>query len=94
MTYYFFPLTEEETKDPNKLGYGYALKNQSRWIASADLGEVNTYDRGTTHIVYDGHAYMIHKDYVDLESMWVAIVCLVPTRPINLVQKHICKAFL
>lgn len=68
MTYYFFPLTEEETKDPNKLGYGYALKNQSRWIASADLGEVNTYDRGTTHIVYDGHAYMIHKDYVDISN--------------------------
>lgn len=68
MTYYFFPLTKEETQDPNKLGYGYALQNKDRWIESSFLSEVNTYDRGTTHIVYDGQAYFIHKDYVDISN--------------------------
>ena len=68
MTYYFFPLTEEETKDPTKLGYGYALKNKDRWIGDQNLVEVNTYDRGTTHIVYNDQVYFIHKDYLDITN--------------------------
>lgn len=68
MKYYFFPTTEKECKDPVKLGYGYALANKDRWIETDDLIEVNTYDRGTTHITYQGIAYIIHKDYVDISN--------------------------
>lgn len=68
MTYYFFPLTKEEANSPIKTGFTYMMENKSRWIESADLLEINTYDRGTTHIVFEEVPYLIYKDYLDITN--------------------------
>lgn len=68
MDYYLFPLTEKESADPSCLGWAYAKQNESRWVKSDGMKEVNTYDKGTTHIVYENKAYIMHKDYVDISN--------------------------
>lgn len=68
MKYYFFPISIEEQEDPSNLGFAYALKHKDRWIETDNLIEVNTYDRGTTHLAYKNKVYMIHKDYVVLDE--------------------------
>ena len=70
MKYYFFPLTPEECNVPSKTGLTYAVEQKDRWVETDVLIEVNTYDRGTTHLVNDGKAYMIYKDYVDLTNQY------------------------
>lgn len=68
MTYHFFPLTKEEAATAVKTGFTYMMENKSRWIESADLSEINTYDRGTTHVVFNGVPYLIYKDYLDITN--------------------------
>ena len=71
MRYFLFPLTFKEQDNPSNKGYRYALENKSRWI---DMGEakdeVNTYDRGTTNLVYKNVAYNIFKDYVNIDEKY------------------------
>lgn len=69
MEYYLMPLTKEESKDARKKGYRYAMENKSRWVPLGEAKEeVNTYDKGTTVLVYKGTAYNIHKDYVSIDE--------------------------
>lgn len=69
MTYYLMPLTKEESKDSRKKGYRYAIENKSRWVNLGEAkDEVNTYDKGTTVLVYKGNCYNIHKDYVSIDE--------------------------
>jgi len=69
MQYYIFPLTISEASTPTQVGYSYIKENEGRLISFPDLGnEVNTYDRGTTRIIYDDVVYQIKKDYVDLSG--------------------------
>ena len=68
MRYYFFPLTEKESEDGSKKGYAYAIKHKDRWIETTNLQEVNTYDYGTTHLVYNNIAYRMQKDYLSLDE--------------------------
>lgn len=69
MKYFLFPLTFKEQDNPANKGYRYALENKSRWI---DMGEakdeVNTYDKGTTNLVYKNVVYNIFKDYVSIDE--------------------------
>jgi len=68
MQYFIFPLTISEAHTPTKVGYSYIKKNEGRLVNFPDLVEVNTYDRGTTRIIYDDVVYQIKKDYVDLSG--------------------------
>ena len=68
MQYFIFPLTISEAHTPAKVGYSYIKKNEGRLVNFPDLVEVNTYDRGTTRIIYEDVVYKIKKDYVDLSG--------------------------
>lgn len=68
MQYYFFPMTIPEAHTPRFVGYDYIKKNEGRLINDPDLIEVNTYDRGTTRLIYNDVVYMIKKDYIDLSN--------------------------
>ena len=68
MQYFIFPLTFSEAHTPTKVGYSYIKKNEGRLVNFPDLVEVNTYDRGTTRIIYEDVVYQIKKDYVDLSG--------------------------
>ena len=68
MQYFIFPLTISEAHTPTKVGYSYIKKNEGRLVNFPDLVEVNTYDRGTTRIIYEDVVYQIKKDYVDLSG--------------------------
>lgn len=71
MKYYLFPLSKEEHITPANKGYRYALENKSKWV---DLGEVkdevDTYDKGTTVLVYKNVVYNIFKDYVNIDEKY------------------------
>jgi hypothetical protein len=77
MKYYFFPLDIADINTPTKHGYMYIKEHRDKLVECADLGnEINTYDRGTTTIVYNGTVYSIHKDFVDIsnhERIWLGI---------------------
>ena len=88
MKYYFFPLTEREAADGLLTGYDYAIRNKDRWYETTNLIEVNTYDRGTTHITYKGVPYIIYKDYVVIDEGYrlyigkpTLIGCDIPAEP-------------
>ena len=68
MQYFIFPLTISEAHTPTKVGYSCIKKNEGRLVNFPDLVEVNTYDRGTTRIIYEDVVYQIKKDYVDLSG--------------------------
>ena len=69
MKYYLFPLSFKEQENPANKGFRYALENKSRWVEMGEAqGEVNTYDRGTTNLVYKKVAYNIFKDYVSIDE--------------------------
>lgn len=69
MQYFIFPMKISEAHTPTKVGYSYIKENEGRLVSFADLGvEVNTYDRGTTRLVYEDVVYQIKKDYVDLSG--------------------------
>lgn len=69
MKFYAFPVSREDAeKNPIIAGFGYIKEHQDQLVEYDALTEVNTYDRGTTHIVIDDNVYVIHKDYVDLTN--------------------------
>lgn len=70
MTYYLFPLTIEETKNPKKKGWDYCLKNKSKWVKLGDWSGVllDTYDRGESNIVHKNRVYMIHRDFINIDE--------------------------
>ena len=51
--------SQEETKEEEE---------KSRLIEFEDLLEINTYDRGTSMMVYNDDVYLIFKDYLDLSN--------------------------
>lgn len=80
MTYYLFPLTKEESQNAIMTGWRYVYNHQDRLVEVSDLGyEVNTYDKGTTRIVYNDKVYVIYKDFTDIinhKRIWVAKECV------------------
>ncbi len=68
MKYYFFPLKLSETRVPSNLGWNFVHENIDRLVESEVLIEVNTYDKGTTRILYKDVVYTIKKDFVDLSN--------------------------
>lgn len=68
MKYYFLPLKLSESKIPSNFGWKFVHANEGRLVASDALIEVNTYDRGTTRILYDNVVYFIKKDFVDISN--------------------------
>lgn len=75
MKYYAFLLKRDEISDPIKCGYGYIMENEDRLIETDVLIEVNTYDKGTTMVVYDNVVYSIFKDFVDLSNSRRIYLC-------------------
>lgn len=76
MKYYLFLLTKAESEDGNKKGFAYAKKKQSSWIEISDKEPLVTYDRGSTHIVYDDKVYHIYKDYINFKENYRVFVCV------------------
>lgn len=71
MKYYLMPLTNTEQLQPKNKGFAFALNNKDRWIEMGDAkDEVNTYDRGTTVLVYKNIPYNIFKDYVSIDEQY------------------------
>lgn len=71
MKHYLFPLTFEEQEIAANKGYRYAIQNKKRWVELGEAeGEINTYDRGTTNLVYKNVVYNIHKDYVNIDEQY------------------------
>ena len=68
MKYYFLPLKLSESKMPSNYGWKFVHENEGRLVESDVLIEVNTYDRGTTRILYDNVVYLIKKDFVDISN--------------------------
>lgn len=70
MHYYLMPLTIEESKDSvKKQGYGYAVQHKDRWITIDNVkDEINTYDRGTTVLVYNDRVYQIKIDFTNIND--------------------------
>lgn len=67
MTYKVLLLSKEDSKDPMKTGYKYALEHEKDWM---DCGlpdpdsHFATYDAARTFLVYKDVPYMISKDYI------------------------------
>lgn len=68
MKYYFLPLKLSESRTPSNYGWRFVHENEGRLVESDVLIEVNTYDRGTTRILYDNVVYLIKKDFVDISN--------------------------
>lgn len=69
MTLYAFPVSRELAENnPIVLGYGYIKQHQENLIQSNSLAEINTYDKGTSHVVINDEVYTVHKDYLDLTN--------------------------
>lgn len=69
MKHYLFPLTKEESKIPANKGYRYTLANRSRWVSIDKTHESHdTYDRGTTYMVYKNVVYNIHRDFTSIDE--------------------------
>lgn len=68
MKYYFFPLKPSELKIPACHSYEFVHANEDRFVETDVLIEVNTYDKGTSRLVYNDVVYQIKKDYVDLSG--------------------------
>ena len=75
MKYYAFLLTEDEITNPIKCGYGYIRENEDRLIETDVLIEVNTYDKGTSMLVYNDVVYTIFKDFTDLSNQRRIYLC-------------------
>lgn len=75
MKYYAFLLTEDEINNPIKCGYGYIKENEDRLIETDVLIEVNTYDKGTSMLVYNDVVYTIFKDFTDLSNQRRIYLC-------------------
>lgn len=68
-TYKALFLSKEDSRNSKNFGYKYLMEHQSEFVDISDSTyELQTYDRGTTQMVYEGKVYMIHKDFVFLEK--------------------------
>ena len=77
MTYWFFLMTNEERKDPGKLGFNYAKTQESRWIEVEDAEVFATGAvKGIDYVYDDEKSYMILKRYLDIETSKVVIICV------------------
>lgn len=66
LKYFIMPLTKEEDGNGNNKGYKFALEHEDRWIPIDPIkDEINTFDRGCTHVVVENVVYTLFKDYVD-----------------------------
>jgi hypothetical protein len=71
MDYFLMPLTAEESKNPENKGFAYALSNKSRWVNINEVkDEFNTYDKGTTVLIYANKVYNVFKDYVNVTEKY------------------------
>lgn len=62
-------LTKEESANGNNLGLKFLMKNKSRWVDIEDASyELQTWDRGTSVVVYQGKVYTVYKDFIFLET--------------------------
>lgn len=68
MKYYFFPLTITESESPLNRGWDFINSHSDRLIETDVLIEVNTYDKGTSRLLYNNVVYTIKKDYTDLSN--------------------------
>lgn len=68
MKYYFFPMKLSEAKTVSNLGWNFVHEHIDRLVETDVLIEVNTYDKGTTRLLYNDVVYTIKKDFVDLSN--------------------------
>ena len=69
---YAFPLTKEESQQPQKTGFGLILNNKDRLVDAScintDVFGLNNYDKGRNLVVYENTVYEIFKDYCDISN--------------------------
>lgn len=71
-TWYIFPLTVEESYQPQKTGFDLIKKNPDRAIEMPTMGNdefnLTNYDKGRNLVVYEDVVYEIFKDYSDVTN--------------------------
>lgn len=69
-------LTKEETRNGRNLGLRFVLENKDRWEDIADTTyELQTYDKGTSQIVHNNKLYMVHRDFIFVDSAERVFLC-------------------
>ena len=68
-TYKALYMTREETKHSSNFGLKFVMENKDRWEDISDTTyELQTFDRGITNIVHENKVYMIHRDFVFVDT--------------------------
>lgn len=69
MKYYLLPIENKDATNNKMMGLKYIMANEDQWIPIDPVkDEFNTYDRGTTVLVYKNKVYQIYKDYVIIDK--------------------------
>ena len=75
-TYKALYLTKDETKDGKNLGLKFVLKNKDRWEdISHSTYELQTYDKGCSQVVHNNKLYMIHRDFIFVDTQERVFLC-------------------
>lgn len=88
MTHFAFFLSKKDSRDPRKKGFAYAIKHKDKWVNIQNIcEEINTYDKGTTCLCYNGIAYDIYKDYVNIDDSYRVYICCDLGLDLNNIEK-------
>lgn len=69
-------MTKKETQDGRNLGLKFVLENKNRWEDIANTTyELQTYDKGTSQIVHNSKLYMVHRDFIFVDSAERVFLC-------------------
>ena len=75
-TYKVLYLTKDETKDGKNLGLKFVLENKDRWEdISHSTYELQTYDKGTSQVVHNNKLYMVHRDFIFVDTKERVFLC-------------------
>ena len=70
-------LTREDAKIGNNFGYNFVKNNQNKWVDIANSTyELQTYNKGTSEVVYNDVVYTVHKDFILLQDAVRVFVCI------------------
>lgn len=69
-THYYCLLTKEESEDPTKVGWAYALSKESEWVNGDPMGDFLApgYNIGNDFIVNENKVYFIKKTFTDITN--------------------------
>lgn len=81
MKYYFCLVPAEDAKNGANIGKTYAYKNRSKWIEKSvfDGNLTVGFNQGVDFIVHDNKAYMLKKNFIDIDEGFFVLLCIEST---------------